>query len=213
MALYPKILLPRKFYPRLPNEDLAGNSLVRETVIDLYPILNKRGYAPDDVVRFIVAPQPSLREIFELSVFLYGYYDERHTGIHVPDSALYDDWTPEQPELLADDIPFSQEAVYPLFLSADRLSKQELDFNGENHLLSFSHRPTRINYWHFELWAEDSKGTRIPRDKSNTHTKYLAKSILEYIASEAILQKNEVRRFRGEQFEGLESPELLSTGI
>jgi hypothetical protein len=204
MAAYPKVLLPRKFYRRLPNEELAGNSLVRETIIDLYPILNKRGYAPDDIVRFIVAPQPSLREVFELSVVLYGYYDECHIGIRVPDSALYDDWTPEQPELSAEAIPFSQETAYPLFLYANTLNNRELDFNGESYLLSFSHRPTRINYWHFELWAEDSKGTRIPRDKSTARTKYLANSILEYIASEAVLQKTEVRRFRGEQFEGLD---------
>jgi hypothetical protein len=204
MALYPKILLPRKFYPFLSNEEISGSSLVRETVIDLYPILNKRGYTPDDIVRFIVAPQPSLREVFELSVFLYGYYDEHHTGIRVPDSALYGDWTPEQPELSAEAIPFSKEIAYPLFLSAGKLNKQEFDFNGENHLLSFSHRPTRVNYWHFELWTEDSKGARIPRDKSNAHTKYLAKSILEYITSETVLQKTEVRRFKGEQFEGLD---------
>jgi hypothetical protein len=77
MATYPKILLSHKPYPFLSNEEISGSSLVRETVIDLYPILNKRGYAPDDIVRFIVAPQPSLREVFELSVFLYGCYDER----------------------------------------------------------------------------------------------------------------------------------------
>jgi hypothetical protein len=37
MAVYPKVLLPRKFYPRLPNKELAGNALVQETDIDLYP--------------------------------------------------------------------------------------------------------------------------------------------------------------------------------
>jgi hypothetical protein len=184
----------------LSNEELSGCPLVRETIIDLHSILGKRGYTPDDIVRFIVAPQPSLREVFELSVFLYGYYDERHTGIRVSDSALYADWTPEQPELTADDISFSQEAVYPLFLSVDRLNRQELDFNGETYLLSFSHRPTRVNYWHFELWTEDSEGGRIPRDKSNAHTKYLAKSILEYLSTEAICQKTEVKRFNRDDF-------------
>jgi hypothetical protein len=37
----------------------------------------------------------------------------------------------------------------------------------------------------------------IPRDKSNAHTKYLAKSLLEYIVAEAIIQKSEVKPFKG----------------
>jgi hypothetical protein len=53
----------------------------------------------------------------------------------------------------------------------------------------------------YEDWTADSNGVRIPRDKSNTHTKYLAKSILEYITGEAICQKVEVKRFKQEQFE------------
>ena len=62
------------------------------------------------------------------------------------------------------------------------------------HILSFSHKPTRVNYWHFELWVIDNAGNRIPRNKSNAHIKYLAKSILEYIITEAVLLKTSVYR-------------------
>jgi len=121
-----------------------------------------------------------LREVFELSTFLYGYYEEKHIGIRVDDAALYADWNKNLPELGVKDIKFSHEEAYPLFLAAAKLERQEIDFNGEMYILSFSHRPTRVNYWHFELWVNDNAGNRILRDRSNAHTKYLAKSILEY---------------------------------
>jgi hypothetical protein len=201
MALYPLSLLPRKAYPILANEEILNNALVRETKANLYLLLEKKGYMPDDILPFVVAPQPSLREVFELSLFLYGYYDERYCGIRVNNKALYADWTKEQPELAAETIQFTQESAWPLFLAAKKLDQQVIDFNGEEHLLSFSHKPTRINYWHFELWVKDSSGARIPRDKNNAHTRYLAKSLLEYIIAEAVVSKEETRPFKRPDFE------------
>jgi hypothetical protein len=201
VARYPEILLARQTYPVLKNDDVRDNALVRETTADVYQFLTKQGYEPDDILSLVVAPQLSLREVFELSIFLYGYYEEQHIGIRVNDAALYADWNKELPELTADDIQFFQETAFPLYLAAIKLDRQEIDFNGEMHILSFSHKPTRANYWHFELYVKDGTGNCIPRDKSNAHTKYLAKSILEYIISEAILLKTSVNVFKRSEFE------------
>jgi hypothetical protein len=201
VARYPKILLPRQTYPILKNEDVRDNALVRETKVDVYQFLTKPGYEPDDILSLVVAPQPSLREVFELSTFLYGYYNEQHIGIRVDDAALYADWNKKLPELRTDDIQFFRGKAFPLFLAAIKLDLQEIDFNGETHILSFSHKPTRVNYWHFQLWIKDGAGNLIPRDKNNTHTKYLAKSILEYIISETILLKTQVNVFKRSEFE------------
>jgi len=201
VARYPEILLSRQTYPVLKNDDVKNNALVRETKVDVYQFLTKPGYEPDDILHFVVAPQPSLREVFELSTFLYGYYEDQHIGIRVNDAALYADWNKELPELKADDIKFFQEIAFPLYLAAIKLDRQEIDYNGETHILSFSHKPTRVNYWHFELWVKDSSRNRIPKDKSNAHTKYLAKSILEYIISEAVLLKTQVNVFKSSDFE------------
>jgi hypothetical protein len=198
---YPEILLPKKNYPILENNVVIDNALVRETVLDVYQFLAKTGYEPDDVLPLIVAPQLSFREVFELSTFLYGYYTEQHIGIKVEDAALYTDWNKDMEELLAEKIKFKQDKAYPCFLAVSKLNMQEIDFNGEKHILSFSHKPTRINYWHFELWVMDSEGNRIPRDKSNAHTKYLAKSILEYIVCETVLDKSAVIPFKRADFE------------
>ena len=198
---YPKILLPRQTYLMLDNEDVKDNAFVRETKIDVYQFLSKSGYEPDDILPLVVAPQPSLREVFELSVFLYGYFVERYIGIKVNDTTFYSDWNNELPELKIEDIGFTKGNAYPLFLAASKLNRQEIEYNGETHILSFSHKPTCVNYWHFELWVKDSTGNRIPRDKSSTRIKYLAKSILEYIIAEAVVFKNSVKPFKRFDFE------------
>ena len=169
MTRYPEILFPRRYYPILENKDVKDNALVRETTANVYQFLAKTGYEPDDILPLVVAPQPSLREVFEFSVFLYGYYEEHHAGIRADDAALYADWNKELPDLRVVDINFSQKKAWTLFLDAIKLDRQEIDFNSETFILSFSHKPTRANYWHFELWVKDSAGNRIPRDRNNTH--------------------------------------------
>ena len=201
MGLYPEILLPRKNYSFLKNAEIKDNALVRETKTDIYQFLYKTGYGPDDILPLVVAPQPSLREVFELSTFLYGYFEEQHSGIRVNNAALYEDWNKDSPELRCEDILFTQEKAFLLFLAAAKLDYQEIDFDGEAFILSFSHKPTLVNFWHFEIWVKDCEGNRIPRDKSNARTKYLAKSILEYIVAEAILAKTSVIRFKKSNFE------------
>jgi hypothetical protein len=203
MEIYPAILLPKLSYLLLENNEVSSCFFIRETPVDIYAFIAKPGYEPDDMLPLIVAPQFFLREVFELSLFLYGYYDEHHIGIRADDTTLYEDWEKNQPELKVEDIRFTQKIAYPLFLAASKLDHQEIEYNGEAHTLSFSHRPTRINYWHFELWIKDSAGNRIPRDKSNAHTKYLAKVILEYIVVEAISSKADTIPFRRSDFDNV----------
>jgi hypothetical protein len=97
MALYPVSLIPRKAYPIFVNEEISNNALIREMTTNRYLLLGKKGYTPDDILPFIVVPQSSLREVFELSLFLYGYYDERYCGIRVNDKTLYADWRGTNP--------------------------------------------------------------------------------------------------------------------
>ena len=58
MDCYPEILLPRQTYPVLENKDIGNNALVRETITNVYSFLGKAGYEPDDILPFVVAPQP-----------------------------------------------------------------------------------------------------------------------------------------------------------
>jgi len=201
MNLYPEVLLPKSSSRLLKNEDVSSCALAREIAVDVYTFLAKAEYKPDDILPLVVAPQTTLREVFELSVYLYGYYKEQHIGIRADNTAFYTDWNKDMPVLKTNVIKYSQEKAYPLFLAASKIDNQKIDFNGETHTFSFSHKPTQINFWHFELWVKDNNGNRIPRNKSNAHTKYLVKSILEYIIANAIIFKESVNLFKHSEFE------------
>ena len=182
MPPYPKELLPNFVCSTLiPSEEVLPYSLVRETVKDIYS-LQEYGLVVDDVIKEIVAPQPSLREVFELSLFLYGYYNDTHVGIRAKDDTPTQLW-------------------FQLFLRADRLYNRTLDFFGENFLFSFSHKPTESNYWHFQLWTQDKQGNVVPRDKSNNRLKKLAKHLLENVVLEAVCPKSDVKPFQRDDFD------------
>lgn len=191
MEEYPEVLLPRRSYPpALSENEVLPYCLVRETQDNLYPLLEK-DYEGDDIIRKIVEPQYS-GEVFELSVFLYGYYAEDHVGIRVDDPSLYESWSPDLPDLSTQNIAFSCKALFPLYLSAENFYQKTIQFNNEPFLLSFSHKPTRVNYWHFQLWTQDANGNYIARGKK----KILAKHILEQYVVRAICPKSEIKKFQ-----------------
>jgi hypothetical protein len=53
--------------PALKDEDMREFFFVRETVGNI------AGYSVDDIIKEIIKPQPSLKEVFELSLYLFGY--------------------------------------------------------------------------------------------------------------------------------------------
>jgi hypothetical protein len=197
MEEYPKSLLPCRSYPALSEEAILPYCLVRETQDNLYTLLEqmKQGYAGDDIIRKIIDPQPSLREVFELSLFLYGYYTECHVGIKVSDASLYDAWNNDVS--IPTCIRYSKKTAFPLYLKAEVLYNQTICFNDEEFLLSFSHKPTCVNYWHFQLWTKDTQTQKyIPREATSKRLKHLAKHILEQYVVKAICLKSEVKEFQ-----------------
>jgi hypothetical protein len=78
-------------------------------------------------------------------------------------------------------------------------------FEGENYCLSFWHKPTIANYWHFQLFSCDSNGQHLPREpkpgekESRTEEKKLRRlaiMILEYLISESICPISKVKKFQ-----------------
>ncbi len=161
----------------------------------------------DDLALKIVAPVLTCREFFELSVYLYGYYDESHVGIRLKDESLNDDWDASMPDISASAVEFSREKWFPLFLCTSKLYKQRVSFENEDYMVSFSHKPTRVNFWHFQLWTKDSSGVCISKkDKGKTR---LAKHIFErFIAKAIVFNKSAKKRFRCGDFDKAINPTL-----
>ena len=155
----------------------------------------------NEIIPKIIAPQLSEREIFEFSIFLYGYYDEFCVGIRVLDDSLYQFWTDDMLDIPYNSISYKRNSLFTLFLYTDKLYQKKIDvedINGQvtHYLLSFSHKPTRINYWHFQLYTKDNEGNYIPRGKSNSRLKHLAKHILEQYVIKAICLKSDIKKFQ-----------------
>jgi hypothetical protein len=196
MPGFPAEILPNPAYPViLPGIDIVSGFFIRETKNDIYALLSEEIIAAD-IIQKIIEPQPSLHEIFELSLFLFGYYSEACFGIRVDDLELNKDWDGNS-FLQADAISFSKKEVFPLFLYANRLYEKPVLFLGENYVVSFSHKPTRANYWHFQLFTQDAHGGHISKDYHNSRTRKLAKHLFENFILKAICcNREEVTPFQ-----------------
>jgi hypothetical protein len=206
---YPEALLPRQTYPAaLSGTEVLDCYFIRETREDVYTLFQSV-FHPDDVIKEIIAPPTSKRDVFELSISLYGYYYEGHCGIRSTDSSLNSYWNNEMPDIPVADIEYERVTMFPLFLSAVKLYKKSIDFNGEEFTSSFFHKPVRVNYWHFQLFTKDNNGAVIPRDRNNSRTNQLAKRVLENIVIQAICPKTETKPFRRDDFDrshGIDPP-------
>lgn len=161
-------------YPKLSGEEISHCSFVRETETNLYiqDILND-----DDFIRKIIPLKTSSADVFELSVYLYGYFNEKHIGIRKPGR------------------------FFPLFLQVNELYRRSIQYDNEHYILSFSHCPDLTNYWHFQLYTVDSTNQKIPRDTKKTREKNLAKFIIREYIKKAISKKSEVIPFKRQDFD------------
>lgn len=161
-------------YPILSGEEICHCSFVRETETNLYI---QKNLTADDYIRIIIPSKTSSADVFELSVFLYGYFNEKHIGIRKPGR------------------------FFPLFLRVNELYKRSIQYENELYILSFSHCPNTANYWHFQLNTVDSSNIRIPRDARKSREKNLAKLIIREYIKKAICTKSEVIPFQRRDFD------------
>jgi hypothetical protein len=204
MALYPEILISHQSYPALDEKVVSSYSFIRKTDEDIYPLIKR--FKPLELIDKIL-PNTTKRDIFVLSVSLYGYFEENHILLKVSDNNLNKYWDRAMPDLPAEQITFSIEKGYPLYFYAKKLYEQPILFENDIYCLSFWHKPTISNYWHFQLFTRDSNGQHLPREpkpeekENKTEEKKLRRlaiMVLEYLISEAICSISEVQKFQHE---------------
>ena len=201
MELYPEVLVSQQAKPVLDEKVVSAYYFIRKTDIDLYPLL--KIYTPLELIDKIL-PNTTKRDVFVLSVSLYGYYDESHIAINVSDKTLNNHWIKTMADYPIEQIEYTIESWHPLFLQAKKLYERPFSFEGEMFYLSFWHKPTIVNYWHFQLFTRDSNGEHLPRDQKpgeketkaeGRKLRRLATTILEYLISESICSFSETRKF------------------
>ncbi|GHS84707.1 hypothetical protein FACS1894103_5590 [Campylobacterota bacterium] len=204
MDMYPRVLLPNRSYPILSCDDVLKYYFVRETENDIYTLPYESDSDIDFVIRKMLAPQFSGAAVYALSIFLYGYYNEAHIGIRAKEVPICD-WDNTKPVLKPDAIKINNEkgGWFPLFLYANKLFEQSVIYSGTanapatQYKLSFVHRPTSVNYWHFELSIKDAAGNAVEAGK-----KALAKSALKNVVFKAICRDlQNIEPFKRDDFD------------
>jgi hypothetical protein len=202
MELYPEVLISHQDYPDLDEKIISSYFFIRRTEENIYPFFEK--YKPLELIDKIL-PKTTKRDVFVLSVSLYGYFNERHISLKVCDNNLNQYWDKTMSNFPAGQIAYSVEIGYPLFLCAQKLYEHSFLFENETYYLSFWHKPTIANYWHFQLFTCDSKKQHLPREpksgKKETRSeerklKRLATTVLEYLISEAICLNSDAKKFQ-----------------
>jgi len=176
----PRIIRPHKKYPRKLNApDILDYNFVRETEENLYL---QDDLDINDFIRKVVPSGTSKTDIFEYSVYLYGYYKEKHLGIR------------------------NKNFSFPLYLKANKLYNRSMTYENESYRMSFSHTPDNFNYWHFQLYTVDSTNNRIPRNTRKTKERKLVDFIFRQFIKKAICQKSEATPYQHRDFDKIIRP-------
>lgn len=191
MLQYPKELLPRPEYKKIESDSIKRNGFIRGTEQDIYE-LHSKGIPFENTIELIIGRETSKKDVFELSLFLYGIFREEHIKIRVNSDYAYVDWDFQK------EIPDSIECFscewYPLFFKAEKLYSQHISFQDINCILSYEHKPTCVNYWHFQLFTEENN-RRLTRGLGQKRYSRLAKHILETVLIKAICEKNNIAAY------------------
>lgn len=188
--MYPQELLPRKSkVSPVPDESSMFVRTLREFP---YDCIEDKEFLPE-ISDAILAPNGDL-EVYSLSLYIYGVYNENHFDIVVTDKDYFAYWNGIE-EL--SDVPFELQKRYAIFLKANSLKDKSVEFvNDKGELdfyrLHYEHKPTRSNFWHFELFVtKNDEENHVPR-KSSATRKSVAEKIKEdilYFAAKDVKDK------------------------
>ena len=188
--MYPQELLPRK---NLSIPTTNSSSIFVRTLREFpYDCIDDNEFLPE-ITDAILAPNGDL-EVFSLSLYIYGIYRESHFEIVVTDKEYFQGWDGEE-ELT--DVPFEEQERFAAFLKTETLRDKSIPYVNEKgetdiYTLHYEHKPTRSNFWHFELFVTKNNETvHIPR-KSGATRKAVAEKIKEdilYFATKEVKEK------------------------
>lgn len=158
---YPLELLPKNNYKIIITEDLPPEAVIIRTT-DEKVVLDELGKIPE---KYIVK-SGSEKQVFDLSVNLYGVYKLEHIKIQIKkDSGIDNKWA-EGDECL-DNIDKSSfelnESKSAIFFSVFDIHNEKIPYikeiNGQTSdfeaTCKVKHEPTVSNFWHFEISYSD----------------------------------------------------------
>ena len=132
--MYPQELLPRK---SKVSPVLDESSMFVRTLREFpYECIEDEEFLPE-ISDAILAPNGDL-EVYSLSLYIYGVYNENHFDIVVTDKDYFAYWNGNE-EL--SDVPFELQKRYAIFLKANSLKDKSVEFVNDKCEKDFYHLP------------------------------------------------------------------------
>lgn len=184
---YPLELLPKINYKKIITEELPEESVIIRTT-DEKVILDELGKIPE---KYIVK-SGSEKQVFDLSVNLYGVYKLEHIKIQViKGSGLDEEWKEGDScltEVEQDKFEINENKDAIFFLVFDINNKEipyQKEINGKTSdyeaICKVIHKPTVGNFWHFEVSYMEESGNIIQYGGSGWHKKLRSSIIRSFL--------------------------------
>ncbi len=187
--MYPQEIIPEPGMGKLSNESLKDKLLIRILSQRLIDYIDD-GVFQLEIVSLILGSQSST-EVFELSTILLGSYLPKYCTLDVVDKKYYEYWDFIE-KIYASNISYNENSnLLPLYLNCNSIigvsvSYKTFDQKNAEVVVKIEHKPTRCNYWHFEVFVCDNQNNKIPRTKHSNWAKVLAQKILEDVIYNSI---------------------------
>lgn len=184
---YPLELLPKINYKKITTEELPKEAVIIRTT-DEKVILDELGKISD---KYIVK-SGSEKQVFDLSVNLYGIYKLEHIKIQPKKgSGLDDEWKEDDTcltEVAQDkfEINENKEAIFFLVFDIhDKKIPYNKEINGQTSdfeaICKVIHKPTIGNFWHFEVSYKEESGNMIQYGGSSWQKKLRGSIIRSFL--------------------------------
>jgi len=202
---YPEELLPQHNYKVIETKDLnPEHSILRKSLRSKTESLDNLGDVRIDAIF------EKEKEVFGLSINLFGIFTCEYLKIIVINTKFHEDWNPGDKIPIIDEIEFTiDENAFPLFFKIKDLHNKSIPYKknlpkikGIKNFEGFcciDHKPTKCNFWHFELSVYDSdlKQTYINASKKTWQKEiahFLSKSILKMHVSIDVPEKIKISK-------------------
>ncbi|MBR1639789.1 MAG: hypothetical protein IJ688_10435 [Treponema sp.] len=200
---YPRLLRPQPNFDIKTPSQLTTSFLIRETEINLYKYIDEHHFisnedfnaCSDEVLKEFLNYTNSSKEIFELSLYIFGTFTLEHLGLKLcskedVNKYLYVFWRPGVciPE---EDVPCTQSSnVFPVFFRAKDLTYHIDYFDKETSSemsieASFEHMPNLINYYHCQLFSNENN-QKLSKQLGNKKYSRLARFLIKELFVKAV---------------------------
>ena len=158
VSTYPNRLLPQPTYLLIDGEQVSSGAVARRTP-NYEPLLGEDGTI---IVGQLSSPTEDITRGF--SVNLLGQFELQDIPWRPLAKPLYEYWQLGEAGLMPqpDEVEYKEERTWNYYwLDIRDLHGVTFKVTGKEYTCCVCHKPTRCNYWHFELHFHDEAGAAV----------------------------------------------------